>query len=144
MHTPRVQVTDATPVAVDSSALARARWLLMGLFALNGLMYSSRLARIPAVRDALGLSTADLTGDGTTGPAVPRGSVRTRTAFEAWSEPRTLLIGVVVMAAALTEGSANDRLSLAVVDGFHRPEAVGAAVFGIVGARPGVSRNDRV
>ncbi|OIQ73075.1 inner membrane protein YbjJ [mine drainage metagenome] len=35
------------------------------------------------------------------------------------------------MAAAFTEGSANDWLSLAVVDGFHRPEAVGAAVFGV-------------
>ncbi|MHB1491757.1 MAG: MFS transporter [Cellulomonas sp.] len=289
MHTPRVHVPDATPFAVDPSAVARARRLLMGLFALNGLMYSSWLARIPAVRDALGLSTAelgvvllagsvgalatvtlsgalvtryggrvglllssvgfafafaliglgptlglvpllalgiflngvsfalgnvplnvetaaverrmrrtvlpqfhaafsigavigsllgataarlgvplmvqfaataivgtvwrlvsirgavlesrpslpvrllsaDVSVDGTTGPAVPRESVRTRSAFGAWTERRTLLIGVVIMAAAFTEGSANDWLSLAVVDGFHRPEAVGAAVFGV-------------
>ena len=39
------------------------------------------------------------------------------------------------MAAALSEGSANDWLSLAVVDGFAKPEAVGAAMLGVfVGA----------
>src|SRR5690606_35961155 len=37
----------------------------------------------------------------------------------AWLEPRTLLIGLVVLAAALTEGAANDWLALAVVDGFE-------------------------
>lgn len=52
-------------------------------------------------------------------------------ALGAWREPRTLLIGVVIMAAALSEGSANDWLSLAVVDGFSRTEAVGATVFAI-------------
>ncbi|MBB2922502.1 MFS transporter [Cellulomonas cellasea] len=52
------------------------------------------------------------------------------TALDAWREPRTVLIGVVIMAAALSEGSANDWLALAVVDGFDQPEAVGAAVFG--------------
>ena len=286
MRTPRVHVPDAAPFTVDPAAVARARRLLIGLFALNGLMYSSWLARIPAVRDALGLSTAelgvvllagsvgalvtvtlsgalvtryggrvglllssvgfafafaliglgptlglvpllalgvflngvsfalgnvplnvetaaierrmrrtvlpqfhaafsigavlgsllgataarlgvplivqfaataivgtvwrlasirgavlesqpvrplgaDVAADATGDPAAPRVAVRTRSAFGAWSEPRTLLIGVVIMAAALTEGSANDWLSLAVVDGFRRPEAVGAAVFGV-------------
>nr|WP_246247953.1 cytochrome c biogenesis protein CcdA [Cellulomonas septica] len=39
------------------------------------------------------------------------------------------------MAAALSEGSANDWLSLAVVDGFDRSEAVGGAMLGVfVGA----------
>lgn len=55
---------------------------------------------------------------------------RLGTALDAWREPRTVLIGVVIMAAALSEGSANDWLALAVVDGFDQPEAVGAAVFG--------------
>lgn len=65
--------------------------------------------------------------------ARSRGGVRS--ALDAWREPRTLLIGVVIMAAALSEGSANDWLALAVVDGFERTEAVGAVVFGIfVGA----------
>ncbi|WP_425561052.1 MFS transporter [Myceligenerans crystallogenes] len=50
----------------------------------------------------------------------------------AWREPRTLAIGLVVLAAALTEGVANDWVSLAVVDGFDVPNgtgAVGLAVF---------------
>jgi len=52
-------------------------------------------------------------------------------ALDAWREPRTLLIGAVIMAAALSEGSANNWLSLAVVDGFGRAEAVGAVVLAI-------------
>ena len=50
----------------------------------------------------------------------------------AWREPRTLAIGLVVLAAALTEGVANDWVSLAVVDGFGTSDgmgAVGLAIF---------------
>lgn len=58
-----------------------------------------------------------------------------RSVFGAWLEPRTLLIGLVVLAAALTEGAGNDWLGLAVVDGFGQSDAVGALAFGIfVGA----------
>jgi len=60
--------------------------------------------------------------------AAPRGA---RGSWVAWTEARTLLIGLVVMAAALTEGSANDWLSLAVVDGFATSHVVGALVFGV-------------
>ena len=52
-------------------------------------------------------------------------------AFRAWLEPRTVLIGFVVMAAALTEGAANDWVSLAVVDGFSTSHATGAIAFGV-------------
>ncbi|GII98741.1 fucose permease [Sediminihabitans luteus] len=55
-----------------------------------------------------------------------------KAALAAWREPRTLLIGFVVLAAALTEGAANDWVSLAVVDGFDTANEVGAlglAVF---------------
>ncbi|MFV0252073.1 MAG: MFS transporter, partial [Beutenbergiaceae bacterium] len=48
-----------------------------------------------------------------------------------WLEPRTLLIGLVVFAAALTEGAANDWLALAVVDGFSSSNDVGAIGFTI-------------
>ncbi|MGN6609868.1 MAG: MFS transporter [Jatrophihabitans sp.] len=37
----------------------------------------------------------------------------------AWRERRTLLIGLVVLAAAFTEGTANDWLAVAFVDGHH-------------------------
>ncbi|HEY0237549.1 MAG TPA: MFS transporter [Friedmanniella sp.] len=49
-----------------------------------------------------------------------------RGALAAWGDGRTLLVGLVVLAAALTEGSANDWLSLSVVDGWKTPDAVGA------------------
>ncbi|HWS59117.1 MAG TPA: MFS transporter [Actinotalea sp.] len=51
-------------------------------------------------------------------------------ARNAWLEPRTLLIGLVVLAAALTEGAANDWVGLAVVDGFDVGDEVGALAFG--------------
>src|SRR5690606_40666490 len=50
-------------------------------------------------------------------------------AARAWLEPRTLLLGVVVLAAALTEGAANDWMALAVVDGFGVDNAIGAVFF---------------
>jgi MFS family permease len=49
-----------------------------------------------------------------------------RGALAAWTDGRTLLVGLVVLAAALTEGSANDWLSLSVVDGWRTPDALGA------------------
>jgi fucose permease len=48
-----------------------------------------------------------------------------------WRDPRTLLIGVIVLAAAFAEGSANDWLALAMVDGHGVENATGAFVFGI-------------
>ncbi|MFF5216969.1 MFS transporter [Micromonospora sp. NPDC000442] len=49
----------------------------------------------------------------------------------AWREPRTLLIGLLVLAAAFAEGSANDWLAVAFIDGYGFSEAAGAAVFGV-------------
>ncbi|NHA67565.1 MFS transporter [Phycicoccus flavus] len=47
----------------------------------------------------------------------------------AWREPRTLLIGVVVLAAAFTEGTANDWLAVAFTVGHEVPEWVGVLGF---------------
>lgn len=44
----------------------------------------------------------------------------------AWLEGRTLLVGLVVLSAALTEGAANDWLALGVREGFDVPEHQGA------------------
>jgi predicted MFS family arabinose efflux permease len=44
----------------------------------------------------------------------------------AWREPRTLAIGLVVMAFALAEGIANDWLALAIVDGYDAAPDVGS------------------
>ena len=40
--------------------VVRARWVLLGLFALAGLTFSSWLARLPSVRDALDISASEL------------------------------------------------------------------------------------
>jgi len=47
----------------------------------------------------------------------------------AWLEPRTLLIGVVVFAAAFTEGTANDWLAVAFVEGHELPAWAGVLGF---------------
>lgn len=49
----------------------------------------------------------------------------------AWLEMRTLLVGLVVLGAALTEGSANDWIAKATVDGLKAPEWAGALVFAV-------------
>ncbi len=54
-----------------------------------------------------------------------------RASLTAWREPRTLLLGLVVLGAGLTEGAANDWLALAVVDGFGQDHATGALAFGV-------------
>ncbi len=63
----------------------------------------------------------------TTGDAPKAGGQLAR----AWKEPRTLLIGLMVLALALTEGTANDWLALAMVDGHQVPPWVGAATFAV-------------
>ncbi len=64
-------------------------------------------------------------------PVTPaRRGAGLRTALAGWREPRTLLVGLIVMAAALSEGTANNWVTLAVVDGFAASEAVAALTFG--------------
>jgi MFS family permease len=48
-----------------------------------------------------------------------------------WRDPRTLLIGVIVLGMAFAEGSANDWLTLAMVDGHGLSRTGGALMFGI-------------
>jgi len=52
-------------------------------------------------------------------------------AARAWLEPRTLLIGVMVLALAMTEGTANDWLAVALVDGHDVSHSVGVAGFAV-------------
>ncbi|MFD2765076.1 MFS transporter [Micromonospora eburnea] len=63
------------------------------------------------------------------GPADP--AARRRALLATWREPRTLLIGLLVLVMAFTEGSANDWLAVAFVDGYGVTEAAGATVFGV-------------
>lgn len=59
------------------------------------------------------------------GTATTRGD-RLATALAVWRDPRTYAIGAIVLGMAFAEGSANDWLTIAVVDGHHETEATGA------------------
>jgi MFS family permease len=54
-----------------------------------------------------------------------------RRALAAWTDPRTLLIGLFVLCMAFTEGTGNDWLSLGVIDGYHTPAALGTLTFAL-------------
>ncbi|SDT05996.1 MFS transporter [Microlunatus soli] len=54
-----------------------------------------------------------------------------RSRWAAWAEPRTLAIGLVVLAAALTEGAANDWVAKATVDGMGASGSGGAIMFAV-------------
>jgi predicted MFS family arabinose efflux permease len=60
--------------------------------------------------------------------AVPAAG-STRSALARWREPRTLIVGVVVLAFAFSEGSGNDWIGVALIDGYHTPAAVGTLGF---------------
>ena len=63
-------------------------------------------------------------------PPTPQHEVEERTG-SAWTEPRTLAVGVMVLAFAMAEGSANDWLSLALIDGYDARAWVGVAGFSL-------------
>jgi predicted MFS family arabinose efflux permease len=47
----------------------------------------------------------------------------------AWAEPRTLLIGLFVLAFAFAEGTGNDWISVALIDGHHADATLGTLGF---------------
>lgn len=49
--------------------------------------------------------------------------------LDAWKEPRTLLIGLFVLAFAFAEGTGNDWTSIALIDGYQTSPAVGTLGF---------------
>jgi fucose permease len=63
-------------------------------------------------------------------PPTPVPETRAK-ARSAWREPRTLAIGIMVLAFATVEGSANDWLSLALIDGYSVESWVGVAGFSV-------------
>jgi fucose permease len=64
--------------------------------------------------------------------AAHRGQTAARRGpLTAWTEPRTLLIGLFVLCMTFTEGTGNDWLSLAVIGGYHVPAALGTLTFAV-------------
>src|SRR3954449_4633250 len=54
-----------------------------------------------------------------------------RNPLRAWTEPRTVLIGLFVFTAAFTEGTGNDWLGVAMIDGYGAAAALGALTFAV-------------
>jgi predicted MFS family arabinose efflux permease len=48
-----------------------------------------------------------------------------------WREPRTVLVGLFVLAFAFSEGTGNDWIGIALIDGHHAPPAVGTLGFAV-------------
>ncbi len=71
------------------------------------------------------VGSVELSAEDTTEPAS---AVRERSP---WLEPRTLLIGVVMLSVSLTEGSANDWITSAVTQSFHTAETTGIVALGV-------------
>jgi predicted MFS family arabinose efflux permease len=61
-------------------------------------------------------------------PTAQSGGGLKRT-LSTWREPRTLLIGLFVLAFAFAEGTGIDWISIAVIDGYAAPETVGTLAF---------------
>ena len=74
--------------------------------------------------------TAPLTpaAEGCVTETAPRSGPSTLTA---WKEPRTLLIGLCVFAFAFVEGTGNDWISIAMIDGHGVSAAVGAVAYAV-------------
>lgn len=56
---------------------------------------------------------------------------RIRAGLAVWADWRLLAIGVIMLGMAFAEGSANDWLALAVVDGYGQSNTTGAVIFGL-------------
>ncbi len=54
-----------------------------------------------------------------------------RSALAAWREPRTLLVGVFVLAFAFAEGTGNDWVALATTEGYGTEAVVGTLAFAL-------------
>ncbi|HEY4267749.1 MAG TPA: MFS transporter [Galbitalea sp.] len=64
-------------------------------------------------------------------PEEPHQPTTWRERLSIWRDPRTILIGLIVLGFAFTEGSSNDWTSYAMVNGHHSTKTVGAIVYGV-------------
>jgi fucose permease len=92
-----------------------------------GVPLAAHYAAVPAVAVAVALVASRRllpAGDSDESPDLPG----TRSA---WLEPRTLAIGLMVLAFTLAEGAANDWLALSLVDGYDARHWVGVVGFAL-------------
>jgi MFS family permease len=90
-----------------------------------------------AVPVSLWLATRSFVPDGDHLEPAEHGAARRH---NAWRERRTLLIGMLVLAFALTEGSGNDWISVSMIQGHHVAPVLGTLAYGLFLAAMTVSR----
>jgi predicted MFS family arabinose efflux permease len=109
-------------VGTVAGALIGAAMVVLGVSA------TAHLLIVAAIVAVVGpLAVRDFLPDGDA-PAEPG---ERRNPMKAWTERRTVLIGVFVFAAAFTEGTGNDWLGVAMIDGYGAAAALGALTFAI-------------
>ena len=88
------------------------------------------------------VTPAAASADPSGGPGAPRSTWRTRltSSLSVWIDGKILLIGAIVLGMTFAEGSANDWIALASVDGHGLSNTGGAVVFGVFVAAMTVGR----
>ena len=88
--------------------------------------------RVLSVADVNADRTADLSTDELATDELASDELASdwRSHLSLWREPRVLMLGIIVLGMAFAEGSANDWLALAAVDGYGVANEVGALMFG--------------
>ncbi|MEV8441791.1 MFS transporter [Actinosynnema sp. NPDC051121] len=109
-----------------------AVWSL-GTVAAAGLAALAAWVRLPVTAHLVGVAVVTLAGTVVAARSFRYGSATTEKSgvLTAWREPSTLLIGLLVLVLAFTEGTANDWVAVAFVDGYAFGPAAGAVVFGV-------------
>ncbi|MFC7487990.1 MFS transporter [Knoellia sp. CPCC 206453] len=94
---------------------------VVGFWAMRSFLPRDLEEQEAAASDSASTAAAQVSG-GAGGGVAPK-------ARSAWLEPRTLLIGLVTLVAAFTEGTANDWLAVAFVEGHELPAWAGVLAF---------------
>jgi MFS family permease len=81
--------------------------------------------------DATGTTAATAAGHPPVAPARASWRERLSASLSVWADMRLILIGVVMLGMSFAEGSANDWIALAAVDGHDLSKTNGALVFGV-------------
>ena len=116
-------VVGALVGAAASALSVPVFWHLTAIAALVFLITVVAVRSIPELENAAG----------TGAPGDPAGTWRSRlrTSLSVWADPGVLLIGAIVLGMTFAEGSANDWIALASVDGHGFSNTAGAIVFGV-------------
>jgi MFS family permease len=114
-----IMVVTGVPVTVHLLAVAAAVAVAVPAGARRFLPHAPVTELAAPDLAAPDLAAPDLAAPDLAVPAVRRSPLR------AWTEPRTLLIGLFVLCMAFTEGTGNDWLSLGVIGGYHAAPVLG-------------------